>query len=57
MPLWAGVLLTGGDIFLILAFFSSYPSEKANRSMHLFEGCVGLLVIIVLGALAQLAAS
>ncbi|MBW0471606.1 hypothetical protein O181_011321 [Austropuccinia psidii MF-1] len=50
MPLFVGVLLTSADVFLVLAFFNSYPScsQKNRRSLHLFECCLAALVAIVL---------
>ncbi|OAV99481.1 hypothetical protein PTTG_06667 [Puccinia triticina 1-1 BBBD Race 1] len=50
MPLWVGVLLTSTDVFIVLAFFNSYPeiSNRNRRSMHIFEFSVAILVLIVL---------
>ncbi|KAA1066570.1 hypothetical protein PGT21_033847 [Puccinia graminis f. sp. tritici] len=50
LPLWVGVLLTSTDVFIVLAFFNSYPeiSSRSRRSMHIFEFSVSILVLIVL---------
>ena len=43
LPLWAGVLLTASDVFLILAF--SDPTR--GRPARLFEGIIAILVLSV----------
>lgn len=50
LPLWAGVLLTSADVFIVLAFFNSYPEvpNRTRRSLHIFEFSVSILVLIVL---------
>ncbi|POW04339.1 hypothetical protein PSHT_11234 [Puccinia striiformis] len=50
LPLWVGVLLTSTDVFIVLAFFNSYPeiTNRNRRSMHIFEFSVAILVLIVL---------
>ncbi|KAA1138197.1 hypothetical protein PGTUg99_017735 [Puccinia graminis f. sp. tritici] len=49
LPLFVGVLLTSMDVFVVLAFFSSYPdvSNKHRKSMHFFEVFVAFLIFIV----------
>lgn len=37
------------DVFLVLLFFNSYPSETATKSMRAFELLIGTLVLAVLG--------
>ncbi|KAH9463874.1 hypothetical protein Pst134EA_015954 [Puccinia striiformis f. sp. tritici] len=50
LPLFVGVLLTSMDVFVVLAFFSSYPdvSNKNRKTMHIFELFVALLIFIVM---------
>ncbi|PLW39126.1 hypothetical protein PCANC_12605 [Puccinia coronata f. sp. avenae] len=50
LPLWVGVLLTSTDVFIVLAFFNSYPeiSSRSRRSMHIFEFSIAVLVLVVL---------
>ncbi|KNZ57618.1 hypothetical protein VP01_2111g1 [Puccinia sorghi] len=50
LPLWVGVLLTSTDVFIVLAFFNSYPdvSQRNRRSMHIFEFSIAILVLVVL---------
>lgn len=48
LPLYAGVLLTSTDVFLILMFFDRYPGPHATRGMHIFEFFIGCLVLAVL---------
>lgn len=49
LPLFVGVLLTSMDVFLVLAFFNSYPevSKNSRTSMHLFEFFVSALILMV----------
>ncbi|GAA5867701.1 hypothetical protein JCM3774_003382 [Rhodotorula dairenensis] len=48
IPLWACVLLTSLDVFLILLLFNQYPSRTMTTSMRMFELLIGLLVLCVL---------
>ncbi|PLW38340.1 hypothetical protein PCASD_10585 [Puccinia coronata f. sp. avenae] len=50
LPLFVGVLLTSMDVFVVLAFFSSYPdvSNKNRKSMHMFEVFVSFLIFVVI---------
>ncbi|BGP29426.1 Manganese transporter smf1 [Rhodotorula toruloides] len=50
IPLWACVLLTSLDVFLILLLFNQYPTRTVTRSMRLFELLIGVLVIVVLAS-------
>lgn len=50
LPLYAGVLLTSLDVFIVLIAFNSYPSEKRNRSITAFEVLISCLVLTVLGS-------
>jgi len=54
LPLYGGVLLTSVDVFIVLLFFNSYPAERANRSMHMFEIALCTLVMIVLASFVVL---
>lgn len=47
LPLYAGVLLTSLDVFVVLIAFNSYPSEKRNRSITAFEIFISALVLTV----------
>lgn len=49
LPLWAGVLITSLDVFLILFIYR--PNTK---SLRLFEFCVGCLVLVVISCLIAL---
>ncbi|KWU44700.1 natural resistance-associated macrophage protein [Rhodotorula sp. JG-1b] len=50
IPLWACVLLTSLDVFLILMIFNQYPTRTMTTSMRMFELLIGLLVLCVLGS-------
>ncbi|GAA5932948.1 hypothetical protein JCM10213_009249 [Rhodosporidiobolus nylandii] len=54
IPLWAAVLLTSLDVFLILLLFNQYPARTVSNSMRCFELLIGLLVLTVLGAFVAL---
>ncbi|KAK4056297.1 Manganese transporter smf1 [Microbotryomycetes sp. JL221] len=56
IPLWGAVLLTSGDVFLILLLFSNYPAQTVTRSMRFFEFFIGALVMVVLGSFVALLA-
>ncbi|KAL5535896.1 SMF1_2 [Sanghuangporus sanghuang] len=45
LPLWAGVLITASDVFIILAFCS--PRRGANRPQRVFELLISVLVLAV----------
>lgn len=50
LPLYAGVLLTSLDVFIVLIAFNSYPSEKRNKSITIFEILIAVLVTTVLAS-------
>ncbi|GAA5984145.1 hypothetical protein JCM11641_000328 [Rhodosporidiobolus odoratus] len=54
IPLWAAVLLTSLDVFLILLLFNQYPARTVSTSMRCFELLIGLLVLTVLGSFVAL---
>ncbi|GAA5884985.1 hypothetical protein JCM6882_007181 [Rhodosporidiobolus microsporus] len=54
IPLWAAVLLTSLDVFLILLLFNQYPARTVTTSMRCFELLIGLLVLTVLGSFVAL---
>ncbi|GAA5955465.1 hypothetical protein JCM3765_006787 [Sporobolomyces pararoseus] len=54
IPLWGCVLITAGDVMLILLLFNQYPTRTVTRSMRLFELLIGLLVLVVLGSFVAL---
>ncbi|GAA5857320.1 hypothetical protein JCM8547_002219 [Rhodosporidiobolus lusitaniae] len=54
IPLWAAVLLTSLDVFLVLLLFSQYPARTVTTSMRCFELLIGLLVLTVLGSFVAL---
>lgn len=54
MPLWSCVLVTAGDVMLILLLFNQYPTRTVTRSMRMFELLIGLLVLVVLGSFVAL---
>ncbi|CAH7669695.1 natural resistance-associated macrophage protein-domain-containing protein [Phakopsora pachyrhizi] len=54
LPLFAGVLLTSLDVFIVLIFFNSYPSAANQRAMLLFEFSIAVMVLAVLGAFIYL---
>ncbi|GAA6010866.1 hypothetical protein JCM11491_004573 [Sporobolomyces phaffii] len=54
IPLWGCVLITAGDVLLILLLFNQYPTRTVSRSMRLFELMLGLLVLVVLGSFVAL---
>ena len=45
LPLWAGVLITACDVFIILAFCS--PKRGADRPQRAFELLIAALVLAV----------
>lgn len=49
LPLWAGVLVTSLDVFLIL--FIYLPE---TRSIRVFEACIGALVLVVISCVVAL---
>lgn len=49
LPLWAGVLITSLDVFLILFIY-----RPDTKSIRLFEFCVGCLVLVVISCLIAL---
>ncbi|GAA5924942.1 uncharacterized protein JCM15063_005773 [Sporobolomyces koalae] len=54
IPLWGCVLITAGDVLLILLLFNQYPTRTVSRSMRLFELLLGLLVLVVLASFVAL---
>ncbi|GAA5984827.1 hypothetical protein JCM5350_004250 [Sporobolomyces pararoseus] len=54
IPLWGCVLITAGDVMLILLLFNQYPTRTVTRSMRMFELLIGLLVLVVLGSFVAL---
>lgn len=48
LPLYGGVLLTSLDVFIVLAFFNSYPSASNKTSTLIFELLITILVLAVL---------
>ena len=54
VPLWAGVLLTSSDVIIVLIAFNTYPSEKRNRTITIFELMIAALVITVMVCFAVL---
>ncbi|KAH9816199.1 natural resistance-associated macrophage protein-domain-containing protein [Melampsora americana] len=48
LPLYGGVLLTSLDVFIVLAFFNSYPSASNKTSTLIFELLISILVLAVL---------
>ncbi|TIC04944.1 Nramp-domain-containing protein [Wallemia mellicola] len=51
MPLWVGVSLTALDVLIILAM---YNPSGSSRSMHIFEGIIGVMTIAVFASFAVL---
>ncbi|CAO1632753.1 unnamed protein product [Parajaminaea phylloscopi] len=49
LPLWAGVLITSLDVFLILFIY-----RPDTRSIRVFEACIGALVLVVISCLIAL---
>ncbi|KAG0150124.1 hypothetical protein CROQUDRAFT_652826 [Cronartium quercuum f. sp. fusiforme G11] len=56
LPLWAGVLLTSLDVFIVLLAFNSYPSSSSSSSTRIFEAAISLLVLAVFVSFAVLLA-
>lgn len=54
IPLYAGVLLTSLDVFVVLAVFNSYPSESRNKSITAFEVLISVMVLTVLSSFVVL---
>ncbi|GAA6012585.1 hypothetical protein JCM10207_009048 [Rhodosporidiobolus poonsookiae] len=54
VPLWAAVLLTSADVFLVLLLFNQYPARSVSTSMRVFELLIGILVLVVLGSFVAL---
>ncbi|EGG11254.1 uncharacterized protein MELLADRAFT_70865 [Melampsora larici-populina 98AG31] len=48
LPLYGGVLLTSLDVFVVLAFFNTYPSASNKTSTLIFELLITILVFAVL---------
>ena len=45
LPLWAGVLITAADVFIILAFCG--PERGASRPQRVFETLIAVLVLAI----------
>lgn len=50
IPLYAGVLLTSLDVFVVLIVFNSYPNESRNKSITAFEILISAMVLTVLSS-------
>lgn len=53
-PLYAGVLLTSLEVFIVLAVFNSYPGESRNKSITAFEILISIIVLTVLSSFVVL---
>lgn len=54
IPLYAGVLLTSLDVFVVLAVFNSYPGESRNKSITAFEILISVMILVVLSSFVVL---
>lgn len=49
LPLWAGVLITSADVFLILFLY-----RPDTKSLRIFEFLIGILVLVIISSLVAL---
>lgn len=54
VPLWAGVLLTSADVFIILLCFPNYDGKTASTNVRVFEFAMGILIMVILACFCVL---